>query len=216
MERTATLGYHGRPSNARSPMTPRLALAAAAMVAGLAGCAVTSERYGSTTFELVGFCDPAGLMLPAARVDVPELAASPRRDVQPAYVDVPELRPLRGSIALDMIAADLPELAAPQRVRLPARYGDPTIELPPTRGAPSLASASLGVPALPAPASGDLAPVSQSAPDLAASTRSIELGARYEPAVDESRACAPALAIASTSCRLPARALLRERARRAP
>jgi len=195
---------------------PLLAL----MLAGaLGGCATTSDRYGSSIVGVgvFAFCEPAGWAIDWPRADVPDLRAPERRDIELLPTTVPDLASLRGTLALDWSTREVPDLLAPQRAPIGDRTEKPLIELPPSRSAPSLPAMAVDVPTLLAPERPSIAS-RPGAPrtELNASTRSLDLGVGNELANDESRTCTRALVLASISCRLPVRAVLREPARRNP
>jgi hypothetical protein len=199
-------------------VTSWLRLLIVAAVAGpLGGCATTVDRYGTSIIGVgvFGFCDPAALATDWP-TDVPDLRAAERRVIEPRVADVPDLRPLRGTLELGNWPADVPLLRASERRDIPPRAEEPLTELPPTRGAPWLPATMLDVPQLLAPERRDIGTRAPPETDLRAPTRVTDVRFGNEPATNESHACTRALALASISCRLASRADLREPSRRNP
>jgi hypothetical protein len=168
----------------------------------VAACAATPGGF-------FGACAPGDIVLPSPALAVPDLPARSRGDIQPTQIDVPTIPAIASRLALELAPSDAPLLAAPHRATLPPRREYPLLELPPSRGAPSLPDASLPVPQLATPFRGELLPATPPVLDIAARTRTLELGERYGPVLDQSLACAPALVLASPPCRLSSRAQLR-------
>jgi hypothetical protein len=176
-----------------------------AAVCSLAGCATTSDPYGSPRLAWLDVCTPYGLSIDWPPADVPDLLARDRRDLPPRVASAPDLRPLRDTLDLGPSIGDLPVLLARERPAIADRPVD-VPELPPSRGAPSLPATSRDVPTL-LPYDRPQIPAGPALPlDLAASSRALELGVRYGPPLVDLRTCQPALAFALSPCRLSARA----------
>jgi hypothetical protein len=190
--------------------------AVAAALCALGGCATTVDRYGAsqTGFAVWNFCEPTGWTIDWGVNDVPELLAPERRYLEPRIADVPELPPTRGIVLLEIPTAEVPDLGAPARTRLPDRAPPQVPDLPPTRGGIELPGTLPDVPTLAAPERRGLESTPVAYVELTATARLFDLGAPNGPALDTLGGCTPGLVLASNSCRLSARAAERELPRR--